>query len=221
MRINCGHCHGVHESVAEVKACHDGQPSAREKSAVPWRLEPGTDSQREHIEHQWEVREIPETTPLNQPLKALALTIIERLPFNKGQGHDVIEWLHSMPLKRGGSKPVLAIDYDDVPAGRFALESERDGHIVFYQVDKPGKDSRWHGSMFVKQLIGAPGDFAKQRVMGKAATDVLLRIAKDPKEAMIRFGKEVGECGACHSPLTNETSRAAGIGPVCARKRGW
>ena len=75
--------------------------------------------------------------------------------------------------------------------------------------------------MFVRSLIGAPGDFASSKLWGPKAIDVINEIMKDPKEASIRFGKEVGECGVCHSPLTNEASRAAGIGPVCARKKGW
>jgi uncharacterized protein DUF6011 len=35
---------------------------------------------------------------------------------------------------------------------------------------------------------------------------------------MVRYGQELGECGHCGRTLTDEASRAAGIGPVCASK---
>lgn len=36
-----------------------------------------------------------------------------------------------------------------------------------------------------------------------------------PEQAMQRYGQELGSCGHCHRTLTDETSRALGIGPVC------
>jgi hypothetical protein len=36
--------------------------------------------------------------------------------------------------------------------------------------------------------------------------------------AAMRYGKELGRCGVCDMPLTNEESRELGIGPVCRAK---
>jgi hypothetical protein len=50
--------------------------------------------------------------------------------------------------------------------------------------------------------------------------NVLQRILFDPKSAAIRYGQEIGVCADCGRQLTNEESRKAGIGPVCAHKWG-
>ena len=43
-------------------------------------------------------------------------------------------------------------------------------------------------------------------------------MAADVVEAVKRFGLERGVCGVCNRGLTNEESRALGIGPVCLAK---
>jgi hypothetical protein len=59
-------------------------------------------------------------------------------------------------------------------------------------------------------------------VRNKIARDEILNlIAANPKEAMLRYGKELGHCGHCGRTLTDETSRSLGIGPVCRGKLGW
>jgi len=106
----------------------------------------------------------------------------------------------------------------DVPAGRYALDT-RDGGVAFYQVDRP-TEGRWAGYIFVKLLIGAPGDWRQERVGDRRA--ILSRTAEaGPREAAIRFGLESGHCGRCGSPLSNEESLRLGIGPICRDKAGW
>ena len=46
------------------------------------------------------------------------------------------------------------------------------------------------------------------------------QISLDPYVASTTYGTEIGKCGRCGRSLTDKTSRAAGIGPVCAGK-GW
>ena len=48
---------------------------------------------------------------------------------------------------------------------------------------------------------------------------VLQAISADP-DALARYGQELGECGVCGRELTDEQSRAIGIGPVCREKLG-
>jgi len=43
---------------------------------------------------------------------------------------------------------------------------------------------------------------------------ILKAIIADP-DAGPRFGREIGRCYVCGRTLTDETSRALGIGPVC------
>lgn len=106
----------------------------------------------------------------------------------------------------------------EVPAGRYAVATD-DGatnELAFYKVDH-GK-GRWAGRVFVSRLVGGHEDI---RVTGKAALTILAKIAVDAEAASARYGKEIGRCGVCHTTLTNDESRARGIGPKCAAKAGW
>lgn len=99
----------------------------------------------------------------------------------------------------------------DVPAGRYAVEND-EGHLAFYVIDRP-TEGRWAGHTFVK--VQASDELHKLPI--PAAKGVLAKIAKDPKAASIRYGRELGQCGVCGRTLTDEASRAAGIGPICAQ----
>lgn len=102
----------------------------------------------------------------------------------------------------------------DVPAGRYAVPNA-EGVLRFYKVDRP-TEGRWAGYTFVKMYV------SDQTVPVRTGRDdVLRRIAEDPKAAMLRFGQEIGQCGHCGRTLTDEASRAAGIGPVCAGRVWW
>jgi len=84
-------------------------------------------------------------------------------------------------------------------------------------VDKPAQ-GQWAGRTYLKEQAG--DEFWP--VKGLKHTEEILRaITADYRAAMIRYGKEIGRCGHCHRTLTDETSRARGIGPVCYAKMGW
>jgi hypothetical protein len=133
----------------------------------------------------------------------------------------LISYLNPLPRKSAESAPKLSGPESevDVPVGRYALEGD-DGVLRFYQVDRP-TEGRWRGYLFINGLQGAPGDYARIKLGPSIRAAVLKQIAADPKEASLRYGREVGVCGVCHSPLTNAVSREAGIGPVCRAKREW
>ena len=123
---------------------------------------------------------------------------------------DRIEWLLDQPKLVAEKSPV------DVAAGRYAVTG-LEGQTVFVKVDRPST-GRWAGRTFVKVQAGSdflPTFKETQRVL-------LERIVEDgPKEAMLRYGQEIGSCGHCGRTLTNEESRRVGIGPVCREKMGW
>lgn len=102
-----------------------------------------------------------------------------------------------------------------LPAGRYAVENE-DGALRFYRVDRP-TEGRWAGYTFLK--VQAGGDL--HPIKGNAAATILRKIEQDPRSASLRYGQEIGACGVCGRTLTDEASRAAGIGPVCAQNAGW
>jgi len=103
---------------------------------------------------------------------------------------------------------------DSVPAGRFAVTI--DGTLGFYKVDAP-TEGKWAGWVFVKQQAG--DDYYP--VKGARRSQVIKAIEADPKAAMLLYGRELGSCGHCGRTLTDEASREAGIGPVCATKMDW
>ena len=111
--------------------------------------------------------------------------------------------------------PGVAAPEADVPAGRYAIVDEADGRIRFFVVDRP-TEGRWAGRVFVSEQASDE----KFPVRGARRGEVLAAIAVDPREAMIRYGHELGRCGNCGRTLTDETSRAMGIGPDCARALG-
>lgn len=92
--------------------------------------------------------------------------------------------------------------------GYYAVNADA-GHLAFYRIEVSDKGFYTVYLQTSDELIRLPWPTAK---------GVLTKIEQDPKAAAIRYGKELGICGVCHRTLTNEESRARGIGPVCASK---
>jgi hypothetical protein len=124
------------------------------------------------------------------------------------QASAIIEWLLELP--RQASPEAI-----DVPAGRYAVIDEERSIVEFFVVDKP-EEGKWAGRTFVSQQASDE----KYPVRGARRGEVLARIAVDPEAALLRYGHELGRCGNCGRTLTDETSRAMGIGPDCAAKLG-
>lgn len=104
----------------------------------------------------------------------------------------------------------------EVPAGRYAVRVE--GVVKFYKVDRP-TEGRWKGYTFV--AAQASDDLHPIRAR-HAREAVLASIAEAGIEAsMALYGRELGKCGHCGRTLTDEESRAYGIGPVCRGKMGF
>jgi hypothetical protein len=105
-----------------------------------------------------------------------------------------------------------------VEPGRYAIHNgpKADNGISFYKVDRPD-EGRWAGKTFVKQLLSDN----ETRLSVARAYAVLTALAADPQGAMLLYGQKIGQCGHCGRTLTNEDSRARGIGPICAKNMGW
>lgn len=99
-----------------------------------------------------------------------------------------------------------------VPAGRYALRT--DGVVKFYRLDKPTQ-GKWAGWTFLKaqasdDLYPIRNKVEKARIIAEIGQDVL--------GAERLYGMELGKCSRCGRSLTDETSRAYGIGPDCRNK---
>lgn len=109
-------------------------------------------------------------------------------------------------------------DADAVPAGRYAVDAiSGPNETAFYRVDRP-TEGRYAGRVYVKQMHGE-----RDRRLGYGETVAALRNieASGAEDAAKRYGVQIGRCGVCGIRLTNDHSRAIGIGPVCAGRRGW
>ena len=122
------------------------------------------------------------------------------------QASKMIGALLALPMK-------AAVEAPEVPEGRFAVDLN--GTLRFYVVQY-GK-GRWEGRTFVSRQ--SSDNLFKISPAERAAAVKL--IAADPKAATVRYGRELGVCGVCGKVLTDEESRATGIGPVCRVRRGW
>lgn len=91
-------------------------------------------------------------------------------------------------------------------------EGER---VRFFRVDTP-LGGKWAGCVFIKEQAGDD----VYPVKGAAREETVLRalLKFGAKEGLLMYAKELESCGICGRTLTDEASRARGIGPVCADK---
>lgn len=141
-------------------------------------------------------------------------------PLSISGASKLIEWLKSLQTVKQHAvaerQQEVAVD---VPAGRYAVATE-DGAVnalAFYKVDRP-TEGRWAGYVFVKLMVSDD----EQKLSRQAGQAVLKKIAAIGAEAAsAAYGHHIGECGVCGRTLTNDDSRARGIGPKCAAGLGW
>ncbi len=119
------------------------------------------------------------------------------------------------------NKPELVgLDLSGLVPGYYAVP---DGDTRLKLAISQGTGAKWAGWTFVKDAAeyGQQKRYGMQRPGQRYNGDVqdaLRTILADPKAAMAAYGKLTGTCGACGAHLENETSIAAGIGPICAGK---
>lgn len=137
-------------------------------------------------------------------------------PLNKGQASRIITALQELP--RAERQKIAASSlWPNVMTGRYAVEDPVDSVLKFYKVDRP-EEGRWAGYVFLN--VQASDELYPIKDRDRKA-GIMAEIEKDPKAAMLRYGQEIGACGHCGRTLTNEESRARGIGPICARRMDW
>lgn len=109
----------------------------------------------------------------------------------------------------------------DVADGYYALVSTGHNDLVFYRVasNKGFHNPAKKGQRYVQIVIGGKSN---ETLTGKRAGEAANRLAglspAEQAEAMALYGREIGSCGRCGRHLTDEASRARGLGPECASK---
>ena len=126
-----------------------------------------------------------------------------------GQIRGILNCIRAEVL-RGQDAGVQVIVND----GRYAIVIA--DKLRFFKVNTP-TEGRWAKFTFVNEVFGGGNNVAiRNRQLREA---VLIGIADDPG-ALARFGQELGVCGNCGRDLTDEESRALGIGPICRQNLG-
>jgi hypothetical protein len=104
-------------------------------------------------------------------------------------------------------------------------QSKPDVHVAIANVTGSNdldffRVTRSAGVVATYRIIGGRDD---QRLDIEDSVKVLERLAvtENIAAAMATYGREIGRCGRCHRHLTDESSRAAGLGPDCAGKMGF
>jgi hypothetical protein len=105
------------------------------------------------------------------------------------------------------------------PEGRYAILAddslpEHVNETVFLKVDAPD-EGRWAGYVFVKVQVSDELHNVRSRPLSEAYVNAIIN--QGWKQCLLRYGQEIGVCGHCGRTLTNDESRAYGIGPVCRR----
>lgn len=102
------------------------------------------------------------------------------------------------------------------PAGHYSVVWPGNGKTYFFRVQVGKAGTKWAGYRFITRQ--SSDEFLRLTKEGQAAAWAL--ILADLPEAAARYGREIGRCGYCHRTLTDETSRAYGIGPECRKTHG-
>lgn len=137
---------------------------------------------------------------------------------SKVQATGRIKRLLDMPkvARVVSATPTNGVSWADVKALSATLADKRyavegvDGTLDFYRITEKG---------YLLDVIGGHPDTFVKRSPASLMT-ILRKIAgaDNGHAAMIRYGQEIGRCGHCGRTLTDEESRNAGIGPICASK---
>lgn len=156
---------------------------------------PATERQVAYIQSLIAEREIPQDL----------VEVAAQTTWDAEQASALIRALKVAPRLEVGT---VAPSHPEVLDGRYAIPNAS-GKVVFYKVW-----TRRDGSRGVDLQVS--DDFLP---VGRAQVPgILARIAEEPAEASKRYGREIGCCGVCGRTLTDEVSRAEGIGPVCKAK---
>lgn len=241
--ITCGNCKGTHGSVGEVRNCYKGMTMSKDDLRSPYETkgvprQSTTQWAKDNMKsfganHGTTAVRLAAPTATSKQAWLIVDLLLQRSHL-KGESPDwnrdemaaqqmeqtrteaseaiqrLISEIEQLKAERKAPK-----NHARVPAGRYAIE--RDGTLRFYVVSIPD-EGRWAGYTFVDVQASAERYPIKNMAVRQS---ILNQIREDVQGAMERYGRELGHCGHCGRALTNEESRARGIGPICAGRMGW
>lgn len=138
----------------------------------------------------------------------LADDVIESIKADKAQAHRFITFLKAQPRVVVEAPARVRLDFKAISDGNYAVR--KDGVVKFYRVStsKTG---------FKNVQVRASDDL--HMLSAKAGIAVLHHIVEAGlAESRMLFATELGRCWRCGKSLTDEESRARGMGPDCASR---
>jgi len=109
-----------------------------------------------------------------------------------------------------------------VAPGRYALPRttpDSAGNMInFFKVFQARNRQGQLTNRIVMLVANGGGDYSEVRLSVTHQIAAATHIAEDPTAATVLYGRETATCGRCGRALSNDASRAAGIGPECAKK---
>jgi|GEM_PF-5272919 len=102
------------------------------------------------------------------------------------------------------------------PDGHYAVH-DKDGKLQFFKLARFPRSERRGvtASPSCKLVLGGKPD---TRIAGTFAAELVTRALENPAGAAMRYAQELGRCSRCNRTLTDEASRARGLGPECATR---
>jgi hypothetical protein len=134
----------------------------------------------------------------------------------------------------------LGIDISSLPNGYYALPDMSGKHAFIYLMVRRTRRKMFRDRRFVygQKIVGGEwvpegtieikewsqdakrlcGEMKPDDVYRGEFEEVIPMLLANPKVWAIVFGQQIGRCGRCGKTLTDDDSRAAGIGPECVKK---
>jgi hypothetical protein len=106
-----------------------------------------------------------------------------------------------------------------IPDGWYAVPSRTGNNdLDFFHVKTKSARSARAGQRFVDRVIGGHEDQLLGNVQGRLALEAILEAG--PEAAAKKYADETEQCSHCPAHLTDDASRALGMGEQCATNHG-
>ena len=136
--------------------------------------------------------------------------------------------LRDMPIEQMSERQKLFAELmnemEQFPEAKYAIPA---GEVMMDLLKKPINNDhifcelkRYRGKLHFKQLHGAPGSFSRSMMPIEDALVFARIIKKDAYRYTSIFADIYQCCGKCGADLTDETSRALRLGPICRKGFG-
>lgn len=194
MAISCGHCRGSHETVPEVRSCYESS-----------RPDPASERQLNFAHQLFRQREISDSVRAGRSDKEIEEQISK---LSKQDAFEFIKMMLAQPARPDVRQTVIA----DLQTGMYWNPKTEQIFKVYLTRS---------GIKAMKTFLEAEDETWSWVYLGRADKHFKVdEMEPMPLERAKEFGRVNGQCCKCGALLTDETSIAEGIGPVCAQ-RGW